>query len=393
MSAKGKARSRGRRGGGTVFYDEARGCWTGQLSLGRDPETGRRRRSPKVHADAEQECWDQLDEMRAELRRTGIVARRDTTVAVVVRDFLASPPAAWRSPITLQVNAAYGERLIAALGTTRLHRLTPSQVSGVLRGMAAQGCARSTIAGTRSLLVRAIHRAEVDGIVSRNAAQLAEMPPAPSRVSNAMTLEQVGALLGLDLSAWWRAYITVGVMTGLRPGERLGLRWEDVDLETGLLRVRQAQHRADGHGRAGLTPGPLKTEQSRRTLRLPRPVVRALKALRQEQAAERLRLGALYTDAGLVFCDNAGRPVWPHTVNRGFKALCEQAGLGRDWTPRELRHTFVSQLSQAGENLETIADLVGHANSNVTRAVYRRQLAEEIGTAAQVFDRLYGAPS
>jgi integrase len=58
-----------------------------------------------------------------------------------------------------------------------------------------------------------------------------------------------------------------------------------------------------------------------------------------------------------------------------------------------LRHTFVSQLSQAGENLETIADLVGHVNSNVTRAVYRHQLAEEIGTAAQVFDRLYGASS
>jgi integrase len=126
---------------------------------------------------------------------------------------------------------------------------------------------------------------------------------------------------------------------------------------------------------------------------MPTPVRSALAALRREQAADRLRLGELYTASGLVFADNAGRPCWPQDVGRAFKGLCERAGLGRDWQLRELRHTFVSQMSQAGVDLEVIADHVGHTNSNVTRAVYRHQLADEIGTAAQVFDRLYGEPS
>jgi integrase len=125
---------------------------------------------------------------------------------------------------------------------------------------------------------------------------------------------------------------------------------------------------------------------------MPRPVGTALAALRREQAADRLRLGEHYTDSGLVFADNAGRPVWPESARRQFRALCAAAGIGR-WQLRELRHTFVSQMSAAGVDLEVIADYVGHVNSNVTRGVYRHLLADEIGAAAVVFDRLYGASS
>jgi site-specific recombinase XerD len=140
-------------------------------------------------------------------------------------------------------------------------------------------------------------------------------------------------------------------------------------------------------------PGALKTEQSKRTLRMPARVRSALAALKREQAAERLRLGIHYTDAGLVFADNAGRPVWPETLRRGFRALCKQAGIGEDWQARELRHTFVSQMSQAGVDLEVIADAVGHIDSTVTRSVDRHQLADQVATAAVVFDALYGEPS
>jgi hypothetical protein len=321
-----RRKSRGRRGGGTVFWDAARGCYTGQFSLGRDPETRKRRRSPKVHAETETECWDLLDAMREEYRRTGMVARRDVTVEMAVRDVLDSPPAEWRSDITTKVYKAHAERIIAAIGKVRLARLTAGQVDGMLRDMARQGSSRRTISATRSLLVRAIRRAERDGTVGRNVAALAEMPTAPGRVSKAMTLEQVGALLALDLTPWWRAFITVGVMTGLRPGELLGLRWEDADLDSGLLRVRQALKRGTEGGRAALAPGALKTPQSRRTLRMPAPARTALTALRREQAADRLRLGEFYTASGLVFADSAGRPVWPQEASRGSRHCASGPG-------------------------------------------------------------------
>jgi integrase len=394
MASKRKTGRRSRRGGGSVFWDESRGSYVGLLSLGRDPDNPKKRIRKKVYGATERECQEKLDALRHEIRRTGIIARRDTTVEMAVREFLTHPPAEWRSPITMKVYRNYAETIIEAIGPTRLAQLSAGRVDAMLRDMARRGCSKRTIEGTRSLLVRAIRRAERDNLVARNVAALSEMPAAPQRTSKAMTLEQVGALLALeDLTPWWRALITTGVTLGLRPGELLGLRWEDVDTDSGLLRVRQALKRGTGGGRQALTGGALKTEASRRTLLMPAPARAALAALRREQAADRLRLGVHYTDSGLVFCDSAGRAVWPQAANDRFKTLCEKAGLGRDWQLRELRHTFVSQMSQAGVDLEVIADHVGHTNSNITRAVYRHQLADVIGTAAQVFDPLYGKTS
>lgn len=183
-----------------MFWDAARGCYTGQLSLGRDPQTGRRKHSPKVHAATEDECWALLDEMRAELRRTGTVAPRDVTVEMVLAGLMASPPAKWASPLTLRGNANRVARVAAAVGNTRLQRLTVGQVERMLRDMAAEGCSGDSIRRARALLALAIRRAQRDGLVHRNVAELADVPRGTRRQSKAMTLEQVRALLALDLT-------------------------------------------------------------------------------------------------------------------------------------------------------------------------------------------------
>ena len=84
---------------------------------------------------------------------------------------------------------------------------------------------------------------------------------------------------------------------------------------------------------------------------------------------------------------------WPQDVRRRFKTLCGRAGVGNGWTPREQRHTFVSVLSDSGVDIEQIADVVGHVNSTVTKAVYRYQIADEITSAASVMDSIFGEAS
>src|SRR5439155_512169 len=147
------------------------------------------------------------------------------------------------------------------------------------------------------------------GQAGRNVADLAELPAASSRKSRALTEEQVRALLALKLSLWWRAFIVTAVMTGLRPGELLGLRWEDVDAAAGVIRVRVALKRV--RVRAGgftLELRELKTDRSKRTLTMAAPVRGVLAVLRRAQAADRLRLGAAYDERGLVFAGPDGRP-------------------------------------------------------------------------------------
>jgi integrase len=381
------------RGEGSVFYDAARGRWVGLVDLGRDPETRRRVRR-KVTALTRDELRDKLDELREEKRKTGTVARRDATVRQVVDAWLASPPPSVQSGITRACHRHAALRLPESLLRTPLARLTPSQVDAALAALVRQGYATRSIAMSRSVLVRAIRRAQRDGLVARNAAELAECPRGTMRESRSMTVAQVEALLSASssISPWLRAYVYTGIMCGLRPGELLGLRWEDIDAAAGVIRVRKSVKlvvRPDGRKRPALED--LKTERSKRTLVMPAAVAAMLAALRRDQAALRLRAGSAYSDHGLVFPAGDGSPCWPEVARARFQQLCKRAGLGDDWHPHEQRHTFVSVLSDAGVDIDRIADAAGHINSNVTKTVYRHVLADKLATAAQVMDATFRA--
>ncbi len=121
---------------------------------------------------------------------------------------------------------------------------------------------------------------------------------------------------------------------------------------------------------------------------MPLAVRAALTALRREQAADKLRLGEHYQDRhDLVFRDDAGRPMSRQRMNVHFKRVCGAAGIGRDWQPRETRHTFISIGSHNGVSIEDLADAAGHVNSNVTRAVYRHLIADTVTKAPAAMDR------
>lgn len=169
------------------------------------------------------------------------------------------------------------------------------------------------------------------------------------------------------------AYLHTALMLGLRPGELLGLSWDDVDFKAGTLRVRHSLKRIGGT----LVLSAPKTVTSRRTLRMPEAVAAALTDHRKDQLKKQMKSG-IWQDQGLVFPGRAGKPSEPMAVRRRFSALCEKAGIGTGWQLRETRHTAVSVLSSYGVPIEAIADVVGHANANITKAVYRHQLGDDI---------------
>jgi integrase len=143
---------------------------------------------------------------------------------------------------------------------------------------------------------------------------------------------------------------------------------------------------------AGLVPGPLKTDQSRRSLELPKEAAGALIAWGAEQAEQRLAAGRHWHDTGLIFTDGRGKAVDRYRVQRMFRRACKAAGItrpdGSDFQLRESRHTFVSVLSASGVGTERISKAVSHVNSTVTRTVYLHQITDKISDAARVWDRL-----
>jgi integrase len=135
--------------------------------------------------------------------------------------------------------------------------------------------------------------------------------------------------------------------------------------------------------------GDTKTGRSRRTLGLPQLAVQALRDWADSQGGERLAAGDGWHDTGLVFTTQLGIALDAGNVRKMFKRVCEAAGIGEGWTPRELRTTFVSLMSHRGVSIEEIARLAGHASTRTTEVVYRPELRPVITTVAEIMDELF----
>jgi integrase len=217
------------------------------------------------------------------------------------------------------------------------------------------------------------------------------------RPSKAMTLEQATALLEHATASRLHAYVVVSLLTGIRTEEARALRWSHVVawVADGAAWVPVTEAGFD-HERLAIyvwrsvrAHGDTKTEKSRRTLELPTQAAGALRTHHVRQARERLAAGQRWRDHGLVFASQAGTPLDASHVRRAFKAITKKAGLGENWTPRELRHSFVSLMSDNGVPLETIADLVVHASTAVTEEVYRHQLKPVITRGAETMNTIF----
>jgi len=208
------------------------------------------------------------------------------------------------------------------------------------------------------------------------------------RPSKSLTVEQAQALVKAARTSRLHAYIVLCLLTGCRTEEARALRWDHVDLDGDP----DADPPIPPHvavWRSVRSHGDVKTQKSRRTLRLPIAVVEALRAHKVKQMEDRLLAGALWQDHGLVFASAVGTPLDPSHVRRAFRKVCETAVIGMNWSPRELRHTFVSIMSEQGVPVEEIARLVGHSTTATTEAVYRRELRPVISTGAEVMDTIF----
>jgi integrase len=247
----------------------------------------------------------------------------------------------------------------------------------------------------RVVLRDAIWRAVRHGLIGYNVAraELVSAPDGTRKKARWFDWEQVEALIAAaESDPWWNAYVHVAILNGLRPGELLGLRWADMDMDPPSPKPR------------GWTPtirtlvslkagglADLKTERSRRRQPLPKRSVAALREHRKHQAAQRLRLGAAWQDNDLVFPGADGRPFNRYSTADGFAALRYRAGLGYGWSRYATRHTFCTLLSHQGVPVEQIADAMGHSNTGVTQKVYKHALEDQVSGAASVFDRAWQA--
>jgi integrase len=357
-----------------MYFDHANNYWVAAVSLGY--KAGKRVRR-KVTGRTKTEVKAKLRELRRDLE-SGVRSSATYTVGDALGDWLTNGLSG-RSDRTKELYQDTVKPLRERLGDIKLKELTAGDVQETLDALVGRLSTRS-LQITRLCLERAIRHAEVRDLVGRNVAALIKAPAGRTgRPSKSLTLEQAQELLRAAGGCRLYAYVVLSVTTGLRTEELRALRWNEVDLDAGTVAVyRAVRATAD-----------TKTPNSRRVLSLPQLAVRALREHLDRQAEDQLLAGVLWEDNGLVFASAVGTPLDRHNVLLEFRKITQAAGLGTDWVPREMRHTFVSLLSSNGIALEDIADLVGHRGTTTTETVYRKVIVPELRRGAEVMDRLF----
>jgi integrase len=376
----------------TVYPEN--GGWVGAISLGFDSQ-GKRQRI-KRKAKTKTELKEKLIQVVAE-REAGLKTSGTYTVGDTMRDWLAKGLRG-RDAGTIRVNLILAENhLFPLIGSIKLTELTADDVDDWLEGRSDK-LSSNSLQRLHANLKRAIRQAQARDKVLRNVAELVSTPKGTAgRPSKAMTFEQATTMLEEAKKSRMQAYVAVSLLTGIRTEEARALCWSHVvawvDEEKEWQPVTEVgfDHKkfAIYVWRSVRANGDTKTSKSRRTLELPDQAAKALKEHRTRQIEERLAAGPLWHEHGLVFISQTGQPLDDANVRRAFRSITRRAKLGTNWTPRELRHSFVSIMSDNGVPIETIADLVGHASTSVTETVYRHQLKPVISRGAETMNTIF----
>jgi integrase len=291
-----------------------------------------------------------------------------------------------RGSVRESTYGSYGRQarryLVPAIGTVKLKRLSAMHVQGMYRAMLDKGLSPRTVQYTHAVLHRALKQAVRWGLIPRNVSEDVDRPRLRREEIRPLDRAQTRHLLKTagESGDRFEALYVLAVHTGMRPGELLGLKWEDLDLDGngGSLRVNRA-----------LSNGKLtepKRKRSRRRIDLSAGSVAALKVHRKRQLEERVQKAGLWRDHGLVFPSSVGTPLSHCNVVRAFKQLLKRASLPEMVRLYDLRHTCATLLLNGNVHPKYVQELLGHASIAQTLDTYSHILKGMDGGIGDVMD-------
>ena len=296
---------------------------------------------------------------------------------------------------------AITKHVLPVVGNVRLDRLEPENIEAVYRRMLDAGAKPATAHQVHRTVRTALGEAVRRGHLGRNPAQFVRPPRIQQELVEPFTLQEVQLVLTAAKERRNGARWAIALALGLRQGEALALRWDDIDLEAMSLRVRATRLRpAYAHGcqgecgkAAGYCPqrqqtnaitGATKSAAGNRVVGLPDALVTLLKEHRREQLEERIHAGSLWQEGGWVFTTLFGRPIAPNSDYHEWRALLERAGV-RHARLHDARHTAATVLLVLGVPERTVMSIMGWSSTSMAARYQhvtdpiRREVANRVG--------------
>jgi integrase len=269
--------------------------------------------------------------------------------------------------------------IIPALGKTKLTQLQPEHLQNLYSRKLEENLSKRTVQYIHSVIHRALQQALKWGIVARNVSDLVDAPRPQRRPLSVYSLEQVRTFLESTKSDRFYLIYVLAIYGAFREGEVLGIHVEDCQIDKGIVNLRHAVQYQLGIGVVITEP---KTKLSRRSVKLPKFAVRALKDY----------LTQINKSQGLIFTTASGRPINPRFLVKKFKEAISVAGLP-NIRFHDLRHTSATLLLAANVHPKLVQERLGHASIVLTMDTYSHVIPNLQDEAADKLDRFLDTPS
>ncbi len=356
-------------GEGSIYFRTSDEKWVGSITL-----ENRKRRV--FYGKTRKEVQEKLKVALREQQQGTLVTAPRQTLAQFLTDWLENSQ---RQSVRPRTYERYEElvrlHIAPALGRYELQKLSAQHLQAFYAKKAEEGLSATTINHFHNVLHKALDTAVKWNLVARNVCDLVSPPRRKRYEVHPLTLEQVHKLLAVVEGHEMEALFRLALATGLRRGELMGLKWQDINLDAGTLQVRRILSRVPskmpGKGYVEAEP---KTQKSRRSVVIAPFALEALKQHRERQREAEIKAGPLWQDHDFVFCTSIGTHLNPtRDMLDQLKVLLKKAGLP-DIRFHDLRHSAATLLLSVGVHPKVVQEILGHSQISITMDVYSHVL-------------------
>jgi integrase len=359
-----------------------------RISLGSDPATGKRRYHNHTVRGTRKDAQKYLNATLRDIDLGTFVEPSAQSLNTFLDHWLKSVAKPRVGERTGEDYESILNRYVrGSLGDKRLSHIRPLDIQRCYGELLARGLSARVVRYAHAVLRSALKQAVKWGMLSRNPADLVELPKMTRKEMRHLSQEEAARFQKALTGTPYRSVFIFALVTGTRPEEYTALQWKDVDLKRGTATIQRVliRHRKGG----GWYFAEPKTGKSRRTIPLPASMVRDLTEHRRLQNEARLEAGQHWENNDLVFCTEAGTPLSMHNLTqRHFKPALKRAGLSEEIRLYDLRHSCASLLLAAGENPKVVSERLGHASITLTLDTYSHVLPHLQISASEKLEKM-----
>ena len=340
--------------------------WEARYTVGYDPGTGKQLQR-SISGKTQKEVSQKLKAVTASIDAGTYQAPNKMTVGEWLDIWTAEYLGAVKPRTVDSYKSTVKNQIKPAMGAIRLDALNAHTIQGFYNSLGDRLSAK-TVKNTHGILHKALQQAVANGYISFNPADACIIPRAVRKELHPLDEAQISIFLQAIRGHRFEALFTITLFTGMREGEVLGLTWDAVDHEKGTLLINKQLQK--DRGKCGEYRLVTTKNSKGRCITLAPFVVTLMKDVRRQQLRWRLQNARCWDNPmNLVFTDELGGHLMPHTVYHRFKAVVEAMGCP-EVRFHDLRHSYAVAAIRAGDDVKTVQENLGHATASFTLDIY-----------------------